>query len=67
MPFLFAHSTEPEFTCRHNRTVHDMLMGGNRSTNHLAVADFSHEHTRHSHRLTVLGAPCGRLLEPHER
>jgi len=31
---------------------------------HLALADYTHDQPRHMHRLTVLGTPCGRLLEP---
>lgn len=66
LQFLFAHSVKPEFTYRHNWNVSDMLMWDNRCTMHLALADYSHEHSRHMHRLTVLGAPCGRMLEPQE-
>jgi len=67
LQFLFAHCARPEFTYRHAWKVDDMLMWDNRSTNHLAVHDYSHEQTRHMHRLTVLGTPCGRALEVHER
>lgn len=66
LQFLFAHSVKPEFTYRHNWNVSDMLMWDNRCTMHLALADYSHVHSRHMHRLTVLGAPCGRLLEAQE-
>jgi alpha-ketoglutarate-dependent taurine dioxygenase len=44
--------------------VEDMLMRDNRCAMHLAQADGSHDQPWHMHRLTVLGTPCGRLLEP---
>ena len=66
LQYLFEHSAKPEFTYRHAWNVHDMLMWDNRCTNHLALADYSHEHTRHMHRLTVLGTPSGRPLGPNE-
>jgi taurine dioxygenase len=60
LKFLFEHSVLPEFTYRHSWSPNDLLMWDNRSTLHLAVPDYSHEDTRHMHRLTVLGEPCGR-------
>ena len=63
LKFLFEHSVKPEFTYRHSWSVNDLLMWDNRCTMHLAVADYSHDQTRHMHRLTVLGTPCGRKLE----
>lgn len=63
LKFLFEHSVKPEFTYRHAWSVDDMLMWDNRCTMHLALADYSHDQTRHMHRLTVLGTPCGRVLE----
>lgn len=64
LEFLFEHSVKPEFTYRHAWSVDDMLMWDNRCAMHLALADYSHDQPRHMHRLTVLGTPCGRLLEP---
>lgn len=64
--YLFEHSVKPEFTYRHSWTVNDMLMWDNRCAMHLALADYSHEQTRHMHRLTVLGTPCGRPLKTDE-
>lgn len=61
LQFLFKHSVSPEFTYRHVWSPNDLLMWDNRSTNHLAVPDYSHSETRHMHRLTVLGDACGRL------
>ncbi|MGK2900850.1 MAG: TauD/TfdA dioxygenase family protein [Burkholderiaceae bacterium] len=66
LQYLFAHSVKPEFTYRHTWNVRDMLMWDNRCAMHLALADYSHEHTRHMHRLTVLGTPSGRFLQPTE-
>lgn len=66
LQFLFAHSVKPEFTYRHDWKVNDMLMWDNRCMMHLALADYSHDQSRHMHRLTVLGEPCGRRLETHE-
>ncbi|MDO8279538.1 MAG: TauD/TfdA family dioxygenase [Burkholderiaceae bacterium] len=63
---LFKVSVTPEFTYRHVWSVDDLLMWDNRCTLHLAMADYSHDQTRHMHRITVLGEPCGRLLEPAE-
>jgi taurine dioxygenase len=61
LQYLFRHCTQPEFTYRHAWTPGDLLMWDNRSVLHLAPADYTHEHTRHMHRVTVLGSPCGRL------
>ncbi len=61
LQYLFDHSVRPEFTYRHVWQVGDLLMWDNRCTMHLALADYSHDQTRHMHRLTVLGTPCGRL------
>jgi len=66
LKYLFEHSVKPEFTYRHAWNVSDMLIWDNRCAMHLALADYSHEYTRHMHRLTVLGAPCGRMLHEAE-
>jgi taurine dioxygenase len=66
LQYLFDHSVKPEFTYRHAWTVNDLLMWDNRCTMHLALADYSHEHPRHMHRLTVLGTTCCRLLDAKE-
>ena len=63
LEYLFRHCTQPEYTYRHAWTPGDLLMWDNRSVLHLAPADYTHEHTRHMHRVTVLGSPCGRLWE----
>ena len=63
LEFLFRHSVRPEFTYRHAWTRKELLMWDNRCVLHLAPADYSHEDTRHMHRVTVLGTPLGHLLE----
>lgn len=63
LQFLFGHSVRPEFTYRHAWNVNDLLMWDNRCVLHMAPADYTHEHPRHMHRLTVLGTPCGRAYE----
>jgi taurine dioxygenase len=60
LEFLFQHSVRPEFTYRHAWKVNDILMWDNRSTLHMALADYTHDQSRHMHRLTVLGTPSGR-------
>jgi len=63
LEFLWEHSVRPEFTYRHQWKVGDLLMWDNRCVLHMAPADYTHEHPRHMHRLTVLGTPCGRAYE----
>ncbi len=63
LKYLCEHSVQPEFTYRHSWKVNDLLMWDNRCTLHLAPADYSHDHPRHMHRITVLGTPSGRQLE----
>ena len=52
-------STEPR-SARHGSTIWSSRF----PAMHLALADYTHDQPRHMHRLTVLGTPCGRLLEP---
>jgi taurine dioxygenase len=63
LQYLFKHSIQPEFTYRHQWTVDDLLMWDNRCLIHLAVADYAHSQPRHMHRVTVLGTPCGRIID----
>lgn len=62
LQYLFRHSVLPEFTHRHKWTPGDLVIWDNRCTMHMAVPDYTHDQTRHMHRLTVLGTPCGRSL-----
>lgn len=65
--YLFKHSVRPAFTYRHSWAVNDLLMWDNRSTQHLAPGDYTHDQPRHMHRITVLGTPSGRVLGPDAR
>jgi taurine dioxygenase len=51
--YLFAHSVKEQFTWRHQWTVGDLLVWDNRSTMHLALADFTGR--RLMHRVSVVG------------
>jgi taurine dioxygenase len=60
--FLFEHSVDPLFTYRHKWAKHDLLLWDNRSTMHLALADFDAGAHRYCVRTTILGSPSGRIL-----
>jgi taurine dioxygenase len=61
--FLFEHSVDPLFTYRHKWQRHDIIMWDNRSTMHLALADFPAGAHRYCMRTTVLGQPSGYVVE----
>jgi taurine dioxygenase len=61
--FLFEHSVDPLFTYRHKWQPHDMIMWDNRSTMHLALADFPPRAHRYCMRTTILGQPSGYVVE----
>ncbi|NBS99051.1 MAG: TauD/TfdA family dioxygenase, partial [Betaproteobacteria bacterium] len=61
--FLFEHSVDPMFTYRHRWARHDLLMWDNRSTMHLALADFDAGAHRYCMRTTILGSPSGVVFE----
>ncbi len=60
--FLFEHSVDPLFTYRHKWQRHDIIMWDNRSTMHLALADFPPGAHRYCMRTTVLGQPSGYIV-----
>jgi taurine dioxygenase len=60
--FLFEHSVDPLFTYRHKWAKHDLLLWDNRSTMHLALADFDTGAHRYCVRTTILGSPGGRVM-----
>ena len=60
---LFEISVRPEFLYRHAWKVGDLLMWDNRCTMHRAPADYDPKQIRLMHRVTVLGTPCGRVVD----
>jgi taurine dioxygenase len=60
--FLFEHSVDPLFTYRHKWEKHDVIMWDNRSTMHLALADFPAGAHRYCMRTTILGQPSGYVV-----
>jgi taurine dioxygenase len=61
--FLFEHSVDPLFTYRHKWQRHDIIMWDNRSTMHLALADFAPGAHRYCMRTTIMGQPSGYVVE----
>ena len=60
--FLFEHSVDPLVTYRHKWARHDLLLWDNRSTMHLALADFDTGAHRYCVRTTILGSPSGKVF-----
>jgi taurine dioxygenase len=63
LSYLNKHAVQPEFVYRHRWNVHDLVMWENRSTMHLALADFDQRQPRHMMRCSLLGTPCGHVYE----
>lgn len=61
--FLFEHSVDPLFTYRHQWAKNDLLLWDNRSTMHLALADFAAGAHRYCVRTTIVGTPSGRVYD----
>ena len=61
--FLFEHAVDPLFTYRHKWKANDIIMWDNRSTMHLALADFDAGAHRYCMRTTILGTPSGHLFQ----
>jgi len=57
--FLCAHATSPENVYRHRWRVNDLVLWDNRTTMHMALADFDQTAPRHMLRTTLLGEPSG--------
>jgi taurine dioxygenase len=57
--FLCAHATSPENVYRHRWQVNDLILWDNRTTMHMALADFDQTAPRHMLRTTLLGEPSG--------
>jgi Probable taurine catabolism dioxygenase len=62
LEYLFQHCVQPEFTYRHSWSVGDMIGWDNRSTIHLALADYDFKAPRKLYRTTLLGEKVGRVL-----
>lgn len=58
---LCAHAAKHEFIYRHQWQRHDLIIWDNRSTMHIALADFDETRRRELHRTTVLGKPSGHV------
>lgn len=63
MGFLWSHSIRPEFTCRYQWKVGDLLMWDNRCAMHSAPGDYAPGQPRLMHRITILGTPSGRVYQ----
>jgi len=61
---LFEHTVDPLYTYRHRWTKNDVIMWDNRSTMHLALADFAPGAHRYCMRTTILGRPSGYVYKP---
>jgi taurine dioxygenase len=60
--FLCAHATSPENVYRHVWQVNDLICWDNRTTMHLALADFDQDQPRHMLRTTLLGEKTGVIV-----
>ena len=61
--FLCAHATSPENVYRHRWQANDLILWDNRTTMHMALADFDPSAPRHMLRTTLLGEPSGFVVE----
>lgn len=61
--FLCAHATSPENVYRHRWQANDLMLWDNRTTMHMALADFDPSAPRHMLRTTLLGEPSGFVVE----
>ncbi len=63
LKFLSGHMVDPLFTYRQKWQKNDLIMWDNRSTMHLALADFPPGSHRYCVRTTILGSPSGYLYQ----
>ena len=61
--YLCYHATRPENVYRHVWRAGDLLCWDNRTTMHMALADFDLTQTRHMLRATLLGEQSGFIVE----
>lgn len=62
--FLCAHATRPDNVYRHQWREGDLVCWDNRTTMHLALADFDQSQPRHMLRATLLGEKSGFVVDP---
>ncbi|MEM6498071.1 MAG: TauD/TfdA family dioxygenase [Pseudomonadota bacterium] len=60
---LCAHATRPENVYRHRWEVGDIVLWDNRTTMHVALADFDQTQPRYMLRATLLGEASGFIVE----
>jgi taurine dioxygenase len=60
---LCAHATKPENVYRHQWQVGDLICWDNRTTMHVALADFDQTEPRYMLRATLLGGASGFVVE----
>lgn len=63
LKFLAEHMQDPLFTYRQKWQKNDVIMWDNRSTMHLALADYPKGQPRYCVRTTILGNPSGYLYQ----
>jgi len=61
--YLCEHATRHENVYRHRWQVGDLMLWDNRTTMHIALADFDSAQPRRMLRTTLLGEPSGYLVE----
>ncbi len=60
---LCAFATRPENVYRHQWQVGDLIMWDNRTSMHMALADFDQSEPRYMLRATLLGEPSGTVID----
>lgn len=55
LDYLFEHAQQPHFIYRHMWAPGDLVIWDNRSTWHLAIADYDMKERRHFHRTSIAG------------
>ena len=61
--YLCEHATQPELTWRKQWRTGDLLIWDNRSTIHLALADYDRSQIRYMRRTAIQGEPSGHVVE----
>jgi taurine dioxygenase len=63
LEFLFERSVVAENVYRHRWQIGDLMLWDNRSSMHIALADYEPSQRRIMYRTTLLGQPSGRIAE----